>query len=91
MTALLLAVAAGFGGCANGGAGASANAFAMASADAPMKGIATLLEAFAKLRVERPELELVLVSKPETGGPTERSTLSGTLSFKAVVIASRTR
>ena len=26
----------------------------MASADAPMKGIATLLEAFAKLRVERP-------------------------------------
>ena len=34
---------------------------AMASADAPMKGIATLLEAFAKLRVERPHLELVLV------------------------------
>ena len=26
---------------------------AMASADAPMKGIATLLEAFAKLRTER--------------------------------------
>jgi hypothetical protein len=34
MTALLLAVAAGFGGCANGGAGANANAVAMASADA---------------------------------------------------------
>jgi glycosyltransferase involved in cell wall biosynthesis len=45
---------------------------AMASADAPMKGIATLLEAFAKLRVERPELELVLVSKPVRGGRTEQ-------------------
>ena len=32
----------------------------MASADAPMKGIATLLEAFAKLRTER-DVELVLV------------------------------
>ena len=36
---------------------------AMASADAPMKGIATLLEAFAKLRTER-DVELVLVTKP---------------------------
>jgi glycosyltransferase involved in cell wall biosynthesis len=45
---------------------------AMASADAPVKGIATLLEAFAKLRVERPHLELVLVSKPVAGGRTER-------------------
>ncbi len=45
---------------------------AMASADAPMKGIATLLEAFAKLRVERPELELVLVTRPVPGGRTER-------------------
>ncbi len=44
---------------------------AMASADAPMKGIATLLEAFAKLRTER-ELELVLVTKPQPGGRTER-------------------
>ena len=44
---------------------------AMASADAPMKGIATLLEAFAKLRVER-DLELVLVSKPQPGGRTEQ-------------------
>jgi glycosyltransferase involved in cell wall biosynthesis len=44
---------------------------AMASADAPMKGIATLLEAFAKLRVER-DLELVLVSRPAPGGPTEQ-------------------
>jgi glycosyltransferase involved in cell wall biosynthesis len=45
---------------------------AMASADAPMKGIATLLEAFAKLRVERPHLELVLVTRPLGGGPTEQ-------------------
>ena len=44
---------------------------AMASADAPMKGIATLLEAFAKLRTER-EVELLLVSRPDRGGRTER-------------------
>ena len=44
---------------------------AMASADAPMKGIATLLEAFAKLLTER-EVELLLVTKPRAGGRTER-------------------
>lgn len=44
---------------------------AMASADAPMKGISTLLEAFAKLRTER-ELELVLITKPQAGGRTEQ-------------------
>jgi glycosyltransferase involved in cell wall biosynthesis len=44
---------------------------AMASADAPMKGIATLLEAFAKLRTER-DIELVLVTKPVRGGRTEK-------------------
>ena len=44
---------------------------AMASADAPMKGIATLLEAFAKLSVER-EVSLVLVTRPEPGGRTEQ-------------------
>jgi glycosyltransferase involved in cell wall biosynthesis len=44
---------------------------AMASADAPMKGIGTLLEAFAKLRTER-DLELVLVTKPKNGGRTEQ-------------------
>jgi glycosyltransferase involved in cell wall biosynthesis len=44
---------------------------AMASADAPMKGIATLLEAFAKLRTER-DVSLVLVSRPTPGGRTER-------------------
>lgn len=44
---------------------------AMASADAPMKGISTLLEAFAKLRTER-DIELVLVTKPRPGGRTEK-------------------
>ncbi len=44
---------------------------AMASADAPMKGISTLLEAFAKIRTER-DVELVLVSKPQPGGRTEK-------------------
>ena len=44
---------------------------AMASADTPMKGIATLLEAFAKLRTER-GVELLLVSRPKPGGETER-------------------
>ncbi|SFB99284.1 Glycosyltransferase involved in cell wall bisynthesis [Nocardioides terrae] len=44
---------------------------AMASADAPLKGISVLLEAFAKLVTER-DLELVLVTKPKPGGVTER-------------------
>ncbi len=44
---------------------------AMASADAPMKGVATLLEAVAKLRTER-EVHLVMVSRPTPGGRTER-------------------
>jgi glycosyltransferase involved in cell wall biosynthesis len=44
---------------------------AMASADTPMKGIATLLEAFAKLRTER-DVELLLVSRPKPGGTTEQ-------------------
>jgi glycosyltransferase involved in cell wall biosynthesis len=44
---------------------------AMASADTPMKGVATLLEAVAKLRTER-DVELVLVTKPTRGGRTEQ-------------------
>lgn len=44
---------------------------AMASADAPLKGISVLLEAFAKLVVER-DLQLVLVTKPKEGGVTEK-------------------
>jgi len=44
---------------------------AMASADMPIKGVSTLLEAFAKLRTER-DVELVLVTKPQPGGRTEK-------------------
>jgi glycosyltransferase involved in cell wall biosynthesis len=44
---------------------------AMASADMPMKGITTLLEAFAKLRTAR-DVELLLVTRPKPGGVTER-------------------
>lgn len=44
---------------------------AMASADTPMKGVATLLEALAKLRTER-DVELLLVTKPTEGGRTEK-------------------
>ena len=44
---------------------------AMASADAPIKGVSTLLEAFAKLCTER-DLELLLVTRPEPGGRTEK-------------------
>jgi len=57
---------------------------AMASADAPMKGIATLLEAFAKLRTER-DVELLLVTKPQPGGRTEqlidRLSIAGSVRF----------
>ena len=44
---------------------------AMASADTPIKGVPTLLEAVAKLRTER-DVELVLVCRPTPGGSTER-------------------
>lgn len=57
---------------------------AMASADTPMKGVATLLEAVAKLRTER-AVELVLVTRPAPGGLTERMIerlgLEGSVSF----------
>jgi glycosyltransferase involved in cell wall biosynthesis len=57
---------------------------AMASADAPLKGIHILLEAFAKLRTER-DLELVLVSSPKAGGVTEKLIdklgIAGSVSF----------
>ena len=44
---------------------------AVASADKPLKGVAHLLDAVAKLRVDR-DVELQLVSALEPGGPTER-------------------
>jgi glycosyltransferase involved in cell wall biosynthesis len=44
---------------------------AMASADTPMKGTATLLEALAKLRTER-DVHLLLITRPKPGGRTEQ-------------------
>ena len=44
---------------------------AIASADVPLKGVAHLLHAVARLRVER-DLELQLVAKLEPNGPTEK-------------------
>jgi glycosyltransferase involved in cell wall biosynthesis len=44
---------------------------AVASADSPVKGIATLLRAVAKLTTERNAV-LTVVGKPASGGPTER-------------------
>lgn len=45
---------------------------ATASADAPLKGLRYLLQAFARLLPRYPDLELLLVSKPQPGGRTER-------------------
>lgn len=44
---------------------------AIASADVPLKGVANLLQAVAKLRTER-DVELRLVSRLESKGPTEK-------------------
>ena len=44
---------------------------AVASADSPVKGVATLLRAFAKLTTER-DAQLIVVGRPAPGGPTER-------------------
>jgi len=51
---------------------------AVASADSPVKGIPTLLRAFAKLVTERNAM-LTVVGKPAPGGPTEK--LIGELSL----------
>lgn len=45
---------------------------ATASADAPLKGLRYLLEAFAQLLPRYPQLSLLLVSKPRPGGETEQ-------------------
>jgi glycosyltransferase involved in cell wall biosynthesis len=44
---------------------------AVASADSPLKGVATLLRALAKIRTER-DAELTLVGRPTPGGPTDK-------------------
>ncbi len=43
----------------------------VASADSPLKGVGTLLQAVAKLTVER-DAELTVVGRPASGGSTER-------------------
>ena len=45
---------------------------ATASADAPLKGVRYLLEAMAQLLPDYPQLELLMVGKPQAGGDTER-------------------
>jgi glycosyltransferase involved in cell wall biosynthesis len=45
---------------------------ATASADAPLKGLRYLLRAYASLLDKYPDLELLLVSKPQPGGKTEK-------------------
>ena len=45
---------------------------ATASADAPLKGLRYLLEAYAALLAAYPDLELLVVGKPQPGGRTER-------------------
>ena len=45
---------------------------ATCSADAPLKGLRYLLHAYARLLERYPDLELLLVSKPNPGGQTER-------------------
>ena len=44
---------------------------AVASADSPLKGVATLLQALGKITAER-EAQLIVVGRPAPGGPTER-------------------
>ncbi|MEM9254526.1 MAG: glycosyltransferase family 4 protein [Pseudomonadota bacterium] len=45
---------------------------ATCSADAPLKGLKYLLKAYARLLKLHPELELLLISKPNPGGKTEQ-------------------
>ncbi len=45
---------------------------ATCSADAPLKGLRFLLHAYARLLESYPDLELLLVSKPNPGGKTEQ-------------------
>lgn len=45
---------------------------ATCSADAPLKGLRYLLHAYARLLKQFPQLELLLVSRPNPGGKTER-------------------
>ncbi len=44
---------------------------ATASADAPLKGLAVLLDALARVRRQMPDVRLELVGRPKPNGPTE--------------------
>lgn len=44
-----------------------------ASADVAMKGLRYLLEALAKLRVERPEMSLTVIGRPKEGGQSAKT------------------
>ena len=48
-----------------------AQLIATASADAPLKGLAVLLQAFKILSTDRPTLQLILIASPKPGGDTE--------------------
>ncbi len=43
------------------------------SSDVPMKGLVHLLEAVAKVRTERPDVELTVIGKPTPDGPVQRT------------------
>jgi glycosyltransferase involved in cell wall biosynthesis len=53
---------------------------ATASADIPLKGLSYLLEAVGKLKEKLPEIELTVLGKPKSNGPTEK--LIDTLGIK---------
>ena len=56
-----------------------------ASADSPLKGLAVLIEAFAKVRAEYDHAHLMVVGKPKKGGPALRAIeqygLAGSVTF----------
>jgi len=64
-----------------------------ASADVPMKGLAPLLEALAKVRTERPDAHLVVIGKPKDRSKIpaliERLGLSGSVEFVSGVTTER--
>jgi glycosyltransferase involved in cell wall biosynthesis len=64
-----------------------------ASADVALKGLRFLLQALAKVRVERPDAHLVLIGRRKPGGPSDRAIadlgLEGSVEFVTGVDESR--
>ena len=52
------------------------------SSDVPMKGLAPLLEALAKVRTERDDAELVIIGKPKDEQHDPRASSSGSASSR---------